>query len=669
MLMRPTAWIARLMLILSMATIAASFLAVGRLYPILLWLAAGAVAFRGRRAVGLWSHGTSRMSWFFDLLNNGLLGREGLILGRVGVAERPTLGQAVRLLLDPRVASDVACQAVLSAVYNRRWAAERMIRVRRFNHLLTVAPAGKGKSVSVLVPNLLSYTGSVVICDPKSELWHLTSSARERLGQRVFLLDPGGLCRAASDGFNPLDFIDPSSPDFFDRCRDLANMLVIRTGEEREPYWNDASEIILTAFIAFTCTEPNKHLRNLTTVLKLLSSRAKYLSAIKVMMQTEGYGGLIQRLGQMLTWFVDRELGSVMTTTQRHIAWIHSPAVAACLSSTSFDPRLLRTGRVSVYLVLAHDKMTVWQGLMRTWLGSIMRITTRGVPSERNPVLFLIDEAGNIGNMRALQDGITLMRGMGIRIWLFFQNLGQLYECYGKHAPIILGNLEIQQYFGLNDYDTAELVSKRIGEQTILVNTDSGGKSYSWPDGLPGREPQPGNRSVNSGWSEAPTGRAVLQPSEILVLPPSVSLTFVNNLPVIPATLLRYYDAPEFKNGSTGVQRGMGLGTVLAAAAVLMVSLVLGLGTVGGLPEMPRLAALAPGLSARLGDAFGRSQASGDGEYFSEPWQFSGFDSPPPVWRSRRQLIRPAYRSYPYQMPPEWDRFNFWDPSTWGYGY
>ena len=162
MLMKAAAWIARLMLILSMAAIAASFLAMGRLYPILLWLAAGAVAFRARRAVGLWSHGTARMVWFFDLLSNRLLGKTGLIMGRVGFAERPTLGQAVRLLLDPRVASDVACQAVLSVFYRRRWAAERMIRIHKFTHLLTVAPAGKGKSVSNSRRGVFPLTGRSV---------------------------------------------------------------------------------------------------------------------------------------------------------------------------------------------------------------------------------------------------------------------------------------------------------------------------------------------------------------------------------------------------------------------------------------------------------------------------------------------------------------------------
>ena len=396
-------------------------------------------------------------------------------------------------------------------------------------------------------------------------------------------------------------------------------------------------------------------------------------------MQTEGYGGLIQRLGQSLTWFVDRELGSVMTTTQRHIAWMHSPDVAACLSHTSFDPRLLRTGRMSVYLVLAHDKITVWQGLMRTWLGSIMRITTRGVASEHNPVLYLIDEAGNIGgNMRALQDGITLMRGMGIRIWLFFQSLEQLRECYGKHAAIILDNMDTQQFFGINSYETAEYISKRSGEQTITVRTENGGKSYSWPVGAPGREPQPDNRSVNSGWSVAEHGRPLIMPAEILVLPEDVALTVHRNLPLIPAKLLKYYNAKEFRNGGTGEQRGMGLGTVIASAACLFVSLLLAAGTMGGPPGM---AGIIPGITAGGTEEAGEWQFGADGLSLLSPDPGSGraFRSAPRhgAYRpqpspGRRPAYRPAYgeaRPKPRQIPPERDGFSFWDPSTWGWGY
>ena len=60
--------------------------------------------------------------------------------------------------------------------------------------------------------------------------------------------------------------------------------------------------------------------------------------------------------------------------------------------------------------------------LMRTWIGCTLRLTTQGVPSEKNPILFLLDEAGHLGHMQLLQDAVTVMRGYGIRLWFFFQS-------------------------------------------------------------------------------------------------------------------------------------------------------------------------------------------------------------------------------------------------------
>jgi type IV secretion system protein VirD4 len=43
--------------------------------------------------------------------------------------------------------------------------------------------------------------------------------------------------------------------------------------------------------------------------------------------------------------------------------------------------------------------------------------------------------------MQALEDAVTLMRGMGIRLWLFFQSREQLKKCFGDNAGTVLDNL------------------------------------------------------------------------------------------------------------------------------------------------------------------------------------------------------------------------------------
>ena len=503
-----------------------------------------------------------------------MLSSQGLILGKVGNSSAPSLLQATGMLFNPGIASEVACQAFLGTHY-ARWAKDRIIRVTNYVHLLTCAPAGAGKSVSVLVPNLLSYLGSCVVTDPKGELFTLTAEHRQtKLGQKVFLCDPFRICNARSSGFNPLDAIDASKPDFLSRCKDLANMLVVRTGEERDPHWNDAAELILTSIIAFICAcESNKQLRTLRTVRRIISSPGKFGGAIKTMQEVKGFWNIIADHGRLCQWFVDRELGSVMTTVQRHTEWMDDPHVSECLLHTTFDPSLLRTGRVTVYFVLPQDRFATFAALMRVWIGSTLRITTRGAPSEKNPILFLLDEAGHLGHMQVLQDAVTVMRGAGIRLWFFFQSLSQVHETYGKHAPVILDNLGTQQFFGITGFETAEAISKKIGDQTIALRTESGGTSDSRPLGFSLNGEERGSSSVSRNWSVSELGRRLLKPEEILVLPDNIALIFHRNLPVIVARRLFYYTAREFRNGGDGRQAGMGGAAFLTLTCAAMLAM------------------------------------------------------------------------------------------------
>jgi type IV secretion system protein VirD4 len=60
-------------------------------------------------------------------------------------------------------------------------------------HMITVAGSRAGKGVSALVPNLLTYRGSVLAIDPKGELACITAEHRAKgLGQKVHVLDPFG---------------------------------------------------------------------------------------------------------------------------------------------------------------------------------------------------------------------------------------------------------------------------------------------------------------------------------------------------------------------------------------------------------------------------------------------------------------------------------------------
>ena len=95
----------------------------------------------------------------------------------------------------------------------------KLLRHRTDKHLLTLAPNRAGKGVSAIIPNLLTWPGSVLVIDPKGENAVVTARRRQAMGQAVHVLDPWGITGLARASFNPLLALAPDSADLAGCCR------------------------------------------------------------------------------------------------------------------------------------------------------------------------------------------------------------------------------------------------------------------------------------------------------------------------------------------------------------------------------------------------------------------------------------------------------------------
>jgi type IV secretion system protein VirD4 len=180
-------------------------------------------------------------------------------------------------------------------------------------------------------------------------------------------------------------------------------------------------------------------------------------------------------------------------------------------------------------------------------------------------------------------------------MWLFLQSLDQLQKCYGESASIIRDNAGLQQYFGITSLDTADHLSRRIGDATILVESINTNISRSRQDALISRGESPGNMTTGEGVTVSLQGKRLLKPEDVILLPGDVGLVFWRNLPVIPVRLVSYLNAREFAKGRTGKGRRLGIGAVILSTAVLLASvLAVSLLTALPSPETLRRAAFAP---------------------------------------------------------------------------
>jgi hypothetical protein len=155
------------------------------------------------------------------------------------------------------------------------------------SHLITIAPTGAGKGRSVIIPNLLTYKGPIVVFDPKGENYAVTARTRKEMGQQVIRLDPFGVIDKDSDCFNPLDIFNLSNADVETDAQMLAELLSQGNKWTRDPFWDLTACGLISGLIAYTVTSKPDNERHLDTVRQLLmAEEMDYTIAVKL--DTEG---------------------------------------------------------------------------------------------------------------------------------------------------------------------------------------------------------------------------------------------------------------------------------------------------------------------------------------------------------------------------------------------
>lgn len=504
-------------------------------------------------------HGTARWADVNDV--EPMLGGHGLILGRMqGRIHRI---RAIRLLFNFRLSSREACQRFL--------ATESVLRLNNTTHVAAFSPTGGGKGVSLVIPHLLTCPDSMVVVDFKGENCRLTARARRAMGHRVVILDPYHITTREPDTFNPLDFIDKDSVTALDDCRDLAEALVVQPGQEKEPHWAQSAEAWIASMIALVVTKLQGEGKSLQTVRTLLTDPEKMQAAIRAMCLSDEMDGMLSRLGHQLTQFKDKELASTLTTVQRFMRFLDTTVIAESTQRSSFDPADLLRGKMTIYLVLPPDRVRAQSPLLRLWISSFLRAVIRGGLQETTPVRFILDEAASLGHMGALDDAVDKLRAYGVRLLFLWQSLGQLHKCFPEGQEQTLLSNVTQIFFGVQDQQTSEYVSSRLGETTIT--TESGGTSLSTTtqQSMQG-ETSSRSTSTNRNWQYM--ARKLLKPEEVTALSERVAITFTPGVPPIATRLLRYYEKDFKKINGMGLLQ-MTWRTASFLISVLVVALII----------------------------------------------------------------------------------------------
>jgi type IV secretion system protein VirD4 len=409
----------------------------------------------------------------------------------------------------------------------------KLLRYRTDKHLLTLAPNRAGKGVSAIIPNLLTWPGSVLVVDPKGENAIVTARHRRDMGQEVHVLDPWGITGLARGSFNPLMALSADSPDLVEDAALLADGLVLPGSKQDDEFWNgEARSLIAGLLMHIVTTElpEDRHLGKLRHFLTL--GESEFSDLLDDMLDNHAASGLVARTAQRLLQKTDRERSGVMSTAQAQTHFLDSPRMTEVLGSSSFDLGGLKSGTTTIFLVLPADRLATHGRWLRLIVGLCLSALTRDRRTPEHPVLFMLDEFAALGRLQAVETAMGLLAGYGVLLWPILQDLSQLQDLYPNRWRSFLANTGVVQAFGVNDMGTAEYLSKMLGQRTVTVrNLGRSGEAHL----------------SRGSENYAPAARPLLMPQEIMRLPAREELLLLQGKAPILAERVRYFADLEFE--------------------------------------------------------------------------------------------------------------------------
>ena len=347
-------------------------------------------------------------------------------------------------------------------------------------HSLVVGATGSGKTVIVAKPmiKILAKAGeSMIVTDPKGELYEETGNLLKEKGYNVILLNFRDPQRgnAWNPMYLPYELYQQGNADkAIELLEDLAlNILYDEKSGSNDPFWEKSGADYFTGLALGLFEDANPEEINLNSMNLMSSlgeerfggpnnnyikeyfnmkdpSRPAYVNASGTVYAPEDTkGGILSTFKQKVKLFSSRDNLSEM------------------LSHSDFEMSDIGRKKTAVFMIVQDEKKTlhplatIFIKQCYETLIDVAQESGGHLPYRTN---FILDEFANMPPLKDVTTMVTAARSRHIRFNFIIQNYAQLTQVYGKeNAETIKGNCNIM-YLISNELAALEEISKMCGE-------------------------------------------------------------------------------------------------------------------------------------------------------------------------------------------------------------
>ena len=412
-------------------------------------------------------------------------------------------------------------------------------KTRLNSNLAVYGASGSMKTRSFCMNRILqgvSRGESLVICDPKSELYEKSSEYLRNKGYtvRVFnLVNPEN-----SDSWNCLCEVEGQEL----MAQLFVDVIIKNTtgGGKGDHFWDSAEMNLLKALVLYVDKGYPPENRNMGQVYQLITLNSEtalnsLFEVLPINHPAKAPYSLFKQASDSVRSGVIIGLGSRLQVFQAEL-------IKKITARDEIDLELLGQ-KPCAYFLVTSDQDSTFDFLASLFLSfvfiKLVRYADKNCEGGRLPVPVHVlgEELTACGTIPDLSRRLSVIRSRNISMSCVFQNLAGLQNRYPLNLwQEILGNCDVQLFLGCTDPLTAEFVSSRTGLASVAVSSKSK-QLGTW---------RISNYTPEYRETSGVGKRPVLTPDEVLRLPIDEALVIIRGKKTLKVDKMDYSKHPEY---------------------------------------------------------------------------------------------------------------------------
>lgn len=362
--------------------------------------------------------------------------------------------------------------------------------------ITVIGPPGSNKTTGFVLSNIfhlayiyknLEEKADLIITDPKSELYSLTSNDLENNGYDVFVLDFIHLMYG--DSLNSLNFISEDK-ELMEIAQGYVDSIEhAQGGGSKDAFWGEQEAQVLAALMGLVLQTRPKEKQTFTEISKILTSDdVSDIDKARDYFKEQGVKGAALQLWNNFLMIADSERtrANILGGLATKLKLFAIEGIQNITNHTTVDISKLgrKKEKPMAIFIFMPDSDRTFSPIINVTVSTIFKQLYKTAYTTRNrlefPVYFILEEMANIGKISGIQEMLGTMRGRRIYPMMIWQSLAQMKDRYKEGWEDIMSMCDTHVYLGVNDEFTANKCSNSLGDTTIKIQ----GMSQKAEDGL-----------------------------------------------------------------------------------------------------------------------------------------------------------------------------------------